>query len=450
MLYCFVDTNIFLQYQTFDEIDWPRILKSSAVCLVVPYKVVRELDKLKYDSTSDRRRSRAIVALRKISEYRDDNGGRVRAQTAIQVEVSSPSANWLESNSYDPSDADDCIVGAIQFFSIHNTNASVILFSGDYGIRLKAESRGMDCVTPPEELKLVAEPDPLQQENHRLQRELQRLRNAQPKLALMFEDTDGNLSNKIECQVSFEKIKLLEDEIEQRLMEKFELEKYDGDVKGEISRKVDENELDLSTLAAFHIPPIGAIYPTREEVDTYHEKLNRYIQNEYRNYLLQLHDYQNRERLTHPIRLVLENTGTAPARNVDVWLHFPDGFQILDEQFYPPNEPYSPQKPKIRNMLDSLLGDSIMSLPYTSSNSSISNYVEPSGPTISIRKTNSYEIEWGAVDLKHNLVFYLPELYLLFEPLEKTSTGFEVEYEITADNLQDKVEGKLVILLHSV
>src|SRR3989442_566400 len=62
-VYCFLDTNILLHFQTFNEVDWPKVLNATQVCLVLAPIVLRELDKHKDDYHNERRRNRARVIL---------------------------------------------------------------------------------------------------------------------------------------------------------------------------------------------------------------------------------------------------------------------------------------------------------------------------------------------------------------------------------------------------
>src|SRR5438270_12693197 len=67
-LYAFIDTNIFLHYQPFDQIKWTEILGSDNVVLVATPVVIRELDKHKDQHRISAIRDRARAALKKIEQ----------------------------------------------------------------------------------------------------------------------------------------------------------------------------------------------------------------------------------------------------------------------------------------------------------------------------------------------------------------------------------------------
>jgi len=46
--YCFIDTNTFLHYRMFTEIEWSKLINSNSVLLIVCPDVLRELDQKKF------------------------------------------------------------------------------------------------------------------------------------------------------------------------------------------------------------------------------------------------------------------------------------------------------------------------------------------------------------------------------------------------------------------
>ena len=55
----FLDTNIYIHYQIFDQIKWPEILHTSKVMIVIPPVTIRELNRLKDLNLGTRVRKRA-------------------------------------------------------------------------------------------------------------------------------------------------------------------------------------------------------------------------------------------------------------------------------------------------------------------------------------------------------------------------------------------------------
>ena len=65
-LYAFLDTNVFLHYQPFDQIKWTEVLGTTNVVLVATPVVIRELDEHKDQHRISAIRDRARAALKKI------------------------------------------------------------------------------------------------------------------------------------------------------------------------------------------------------------------------------------------------------------------------------------------------------------------------------------------------------------------------------------------------
>jgi hypothetical protein len=91
--------------------------------------------------------------------------------------------------------------------------------------------------------------------------------------------------------------------------------------------------------------------------------------------------------------------GTVPAEDIDIHLHFPDGFELVDSADYPkpPTEPNTPYKPK--NRLD-IPGLGISGFPRIHIPNPQNMNIDSERPTI--RKSNSYDVDYNRSYLKHN------------------------------------------------
>jgi hypothetical protein len=144
--------------------------------------------------------------------------------------------------------------------------------------------------------------------------------------------------------------------------------------------------------------------------------------------------------------LYLVNSGGAPAQNIDVHLHFPDGMDIFDTKHLPPEfqtpvPPEPPRKPRswseyiteslnigIAPAIFNRLGNYNMEVPNVSS------------PTI--QKSFSYDVDYDVTRLKHGYQECLGELLIVFN-VKQSVKSFHAEYIVTADNLPFKQSGRL-------
>jgi hypothetical protein len=138
-----IDTNIALHYQTPPAIPWNEVIDRSPVRLVVPLRVIEELDARKYHHDS-KRAERARSALKEVSEVLKPAGtpGPLRDQVTIEVPVDPGPRDR-------PADADREILDTcheLRQFS----DREVTLVTADTGMRLRAEAEGIRFAAMPD------------------------------------------------------------------------------------------------------------------------------------------------------------------------------------------------------------------------------------------------------------------------------------------------------------
>ena len=82
------------------------------------------------------------------------------------------------------------------------------------------------------------------------------------------------------------------------------------------------------------------------EYERYNRELEQYFSN-YERYLDRLVDFATQPQRTLILHLEVRNIGGAPAEDVDVYVHFPNGFTLFAKDKVPgePKEPKPPEKP---------------------------------------------------------------------------------------------------------
>lgn len=86
---------------------------------------------------------------------------------------------------------------------------------------------------------------------------------------------------------------------------------------------------------------------SEEQVERYNKELLRFYSS-YEEYFASLYNNYSFRHNSLEIRLILQNTGTIPAIDIDIHLHFPDGFEIVEQNGLPkiqakPKPPYKPK-----------------------------------------------------------------------------------------------------------
>jgi hypothetical protein len=192
--------------------------------------------------------------------------------------------------------------------------------------------------------------------------------------------------------------------------------------------------------ALFSLQPLMQI--SQEEYDRYNKDVDEYLSLTER-YMRERWKIKERASRTIQFQIEIRNLGTAPADDIDMYFHFPDGFTLLTEETLPsrPKKPKPPVEPRTQaqvftESIDYMRNFSGISIPRP--------YIPQIGQvsTFSLKRTKSYEITEHSKRIKHGDYFSLPELYLTFDSFE-VAVSFSCEYTIRPANLPEPLQGKL-------
>jgi hypothetical protein len=136
---------------------------------------------------------------------------------------------------------------------------------------------------------------------------------------------------------------------------------------------------------------------------------------EYEKYLRELASFYDWESRTAAIKVILFNDGSCPADDVDIFMHFPDGFELFNEDEYEkePEAPGAPRKP--RSVLEEAAGAySLGTADFIRPSylDDLSRFRLPTGPSnVSgprIKRTNSYDVKVGVRKAKQSTAWKYP------------------------------------------
>ncbi|MCB0194471.1 MAG: hypothetical protein KDJ65_21155 [Anaerolineae bacterium] len=448
----FLDTNIYLHYQFFDEIDWLKLLHTEAVIIIIPPVVIDELNKHKELHPRPRVKKRAGAVLKKLSILFDTTStAYIRDNVEVFLEDRAPLIDF-ELNRLNPLVQDDILIGGVIEYRNENPDAEIVLVTSDTGLTLLAKARRQRITTfkVPDNLKLPNEPDPNQQQIKKLEDEIRKLQSAMPRLSLASEDENQryrfilprpNQLTANEIMNKLEEIRNLNPKIELPTDEQFS---QDTSALGFRSSA----EI-IAALAADRINRIPA-----ESIAEYNDELDEFF-HRYQKYLQDRVSYNNLRRRTIKLEFLLINSGTKPAEDIDIYMHFPDGFQLFNEDNFPdpPIVPEPPSKPK--TSLE-LLGSANRVLSSGIYNPSLrlmdldptSTFVSlPSNVTsLNIKHTSSYDVDFHVQRLKHQKRIRPELLYIVFDSFEEAKS-FSIDYKILSANVPQEVTGTLNVII---
>jgi hypothetical protein len=430
---CFLDTNTFLHYRHFMEVNWPKELTEERVVLIICSTVLNELDRKKHSEQNVKIRERAKSIISKLNELSEkDKPVKIRDNVELFFLIGEPNIDWTFEG-LDQAVYDDRLIATI--IGESKTNNNIVLVTADLGLKLKAKARGIDCRSLSEELFLQPEKTAEEKELIRLREELKQLRNSMPELGLHVKE--GSTSD-IKC-FSLKKITpLSEVEIEDSLNELRKKLQYISPI------------LRAQTLA------LSGIWPSEEEIERYRIDVEKYISRMHDYYVEEL-KYKSQLSKIIELQFILENKGGCPAEDIEVFTYFPDGFDLHDGSGLP-KEPFKPELPTSPQSLFEKMKADIASyadnfnrfnytgipfLPFKPFNP-VFRSEAPSGPHIKI--INSYEVRYALQKLKHGFLAEFDPIYVLFPSIEEAKS-FHIEYQIHAANHPKPFKGKLQIVL---
>lgn len=182
-LYCFVDTNLFIQCKDLRELDWSLLGPYDAIDLMITRPVQKEIDRHKGKGNS-RLASRSRGAATYFSQALDNNSNSVEIRpkaprVTLHLRIDLKAAEDL-SHDLDYEDNDDKLVGIAVQFQRTDLNCEVTIATSDTGVMATAKTHQIRYSKLPEQWLLPAESDDASKEISRLKQELKELKAPHP------------------------------------------------------------------------------------------------------------------------------------------------------------------------------------------------------------------------------------------------------------------------------
>lgn len=456
----FVDTNVLLHYKQLREIDWLGLVKEhglavDAVQVVVAAIVVREVDEQKFSHPrrTVRERAQRITGELEAAYMASERGQPLllRNQVPLVVQIQD-SEDAFATHGLRRNVADDALVAAI----LGHSTAVTALVSADAGARMTALRCDIPVISPMVADRLPSEEDELAKELRLLRQENAVLKNKEPRLAFRFSPQPGQPDNRLVVTIPLTPAK---PEAAWReaygraaaLVPPYEgpaaaqSQAPDGSQRVSFLRKMTAEKIDASGLAE-SLSGIDA-----RDIERYEQDRARYL-SEYEASLRDSFDRWAVFRRSVLVSFELENVGTVPADEIDVWFHIPDGPEVDSAHAFALAHPYD------ADAVDPPIMDppppptpprTVLEVMMAQTGALGSFYAAPSfdfGPGLKdgmqISRTNSFECEQAVHRLKHGQRFLLDALRLWF-PVNVEPRGFAIRWRVSAANLAVPTEGTL-------
>ncbi len=421
----FLDTNIFLHFTSFDEIQWLKESDCSECEIVLSPFVIDELDKKKVGTSKVGNRAR--TALQKIEKLIEANKLEIQKGVQINIVDHKPTKGFYDQHELNYDEPDQRILASIIDYRLKNPTTTIVLCSDDIGPRLRAKNFQIETLKLSDVYRLASEESENEKKIKKLEHENLLLKTKIPKLKLEFDNG-----------LEYKKIKVKESSLLARdqFIEINILKIKDETPYLEILNKKDSNGNTLSAISM----QLAAL--SQDQVDQYNIDLDKYFE-EVEQYLESLYEFEHQQELSYPIEISIFNEGTVPGEEIDVHLHFPDGFDLMEpnDLIKLPKKPDPPYRPKHRMDFRSLSINPAIFLPRT-------QFTPPSNIDFnrpSIKKTNSYDVNMYRKYIKHSYSVKLDDLVMVYKQRDDV-TNYQIEYKITAANMPQGVSGQLNII----
>lgn len=323
MKYLVLDTNIYLHFKNFEQIDWKSLMNDD-VTVCVPVRILEEIDKHK-DQSRGRIQKRAKALSARFGEIFLQG-----ASAALPiVEMQNPPSTAFDDPQYHKDISDDWIILSALYSSYDK--ADIVIVAYDNGILIKAKNHGLGFYRMPESLLLKEEPSEEEKQIKELKQQLAKYENRMPKPSLEFTDETS----------------LLTIEKPEFINVKAELEKYIAELKASHPYQSTEETSAADTRYLFR--PI--VQSTKEQKEEYNKKLDDFFEKKSNLKMLQLAK-QLLEQRFRKLDFWLSNSGTSSLGDTTVFITFPADVKIYNQDCKESITLEDPEVPVLKNNLN--------------------------------------------------------------------------------------------------
>lgn len=414
MKYLFLDTNVYLHYNDFEQIVWKSLLRDD-VTIAVPYKVIGEIDKKK-----DQGRGKIQKRAKKVSSRLSEIFLQGDTCSIPVVEIDDAPSFVFDNNNLMHEIADDCIIASA--LNAYYDNSDIVIVSGDNGILMKAKRQGLDIYKMPDSLLLSEELSEDEKEIKRLKQLLSKYENRRPNPSIKF-DNETNI-------LTITKPKFIDVQ--------GELKVYEKELKGAYEYlSLDDEPVDGITQALQSLN--GSTYSTLGQRKEYNNELDSFFEKK-----LKLKEFQIGSKFMEQrffmLSFWLANNGTSALGNTTIIITFPRDVKIYSKRSRVQVKLEDPSKPILKNNL-TVYNESLMS--YLNRKDIFYEYVDIWD---SRKHLDKHEFKYFSRELTHGLHHLLDGKEDIYIDIAQCG-NFTIKWRVIDSELIEPVEGELHVII---
>lgn len=320
MKYIFLDTNIYIHYNDFEQIDW-KTLVGDDVSLVIPPIIMHEIDLIKDRESSGRKKGKAKTISSKFSEYLlNEKKGKFPV-----IGTPDPNPDLYVKYSYDKDVNDNVfLLSALQFKT--EKEADVYIVSADNTVLYKAKLLGLLYLKLDEKYKLKEEPTDEEKQISELKKRLKLYEDRKSEPSLRFKASNDILL-KIKRPEVISYNNYIQDLVDKEVMEYPHWKLTAG------SNDIYKNPLTLMSLIS------------EEKIRTFNQEIDEYI-TDFREYIEVKAQYNYYDVFLYKIELLIGNGGSKPTGDLVIKLEFPSTITLYDNSSVEKYNANIPLKPR--------------------------------------------------------------------------------------------------------
>lgn len=414
MKYLVLDTNVYLHYKDFEQVDWKSLLNDE-VTVCVPQRVFEEIDKHKDQSRGKVQRKAKQLSARFSEIFLQGVAPRVPVEV-----MNHPLSTAFDDPQYHKEISDDWII--LSALQSSYDNADIVIASGDNGILLKAKHHGLGFYMMPDDLLLAEEASEEEKELRQLKQQLAKYETRRPDPEVEFV---GETSLLTIVKPHFINIKE-------------ELAQYETELKNSYPyESTDEEPFSEPNYLYGQIANLA--YSTAGQREEYNKELDEFFEKK-----LKLKEWQLcqqfMEQRIHKLSFILSNGGTASLGDTTVFLYFPQEVNVYSQNSKVVVRVVDPQKPILKNNLNIYNTSLMTSLKGKSG-------IDEDIDIWSAKKTlDHHDFKYFSHRLTHNMCLPLENREDIYIDIAQCG-NFSIKWKIIDSELIDPVEGELHVVL---
>lgn len=414
MKYLVLDTNVYLHFKNFEQIDWKSLLQDE-VTICVPQKVLAEIDKHKDQSRGKIQKRAKALSARFYDIFLVGSVPHVPV-----IDMANPPADAFNDPQYHQEISDDWIILSALHSPISNTD--IVIAGNDNGILLKAKQHGLGFFKMPESLLLAEEPSDEEKEIKRLTQQLAKYENRLPDPVVEFEDETSLLTIHKPHFIDVNK----------------ELETYETELKTTHRyESLSDKPVDDFTIAMQ--PLLSLTHSTLGQKQEYNKALDNYFEKKLRLKEFQL-DCLFMEQRFVKLDFWLSNGGTGALGNTVVFINFPPQVAVYNQHSKVTVRCEDPKEPVLKNNLT----------VYNTSLMNVLNNDYKHTEDIELwdlrKKLEQSEFKYQSTHLLHNMRHPLEGKDDLYIDIA-TCGNFTIDWTIIDSELIEPVRGQLHVVV---